>query len=98
MLHGQWNNRRWISEQAESTSDGSKQVERLGETIQENEAKVDTMNQATRHVVDVVAEGLITMEALMQISENSSLETKTCSRRNNKKQIEAQRKLVKRVM
>ncbi len=64
------------SEQAESTSDGSKQVERLGETIQENEAKVDTMNQATRHVVDVVAEGLITMEALMQISENSSLETK----------------------
>lgn len=64
------------SEQAESTSDGSKQVERLGETIQENETKVETMNQATRQVVDVVAEGLITMEALMQISENSSLETK----------------------
>jgi methyl-accepting chemotaxis protein len=64
------------SEQAESTSDGSKQVERLGETIQENEDKVDTMNRATRHVVDVVAEGLITMQALMQISENSSLETK----------------------
>ena len=63
-------------EQSENTSEGSKQVERLGQTIRENEAKVDTMKKSTKNVVNIVAEGLVTMEALMQISEESSYETK----------------------
>lgn len=61
--------------QAENTATGSKQVTELGNVIEANEAKMITMNKATKHVTETVAEGLVTIDALMEISETSSVET-----------------------
>lgn len=64
------------ADQAASTEDGSSRATILGDTIEKDQEYLKNLNKATRKVTDVVAEGLIEIENLTKISEESNQETK----------------------
>ncbi|MDF2844038.1 MAG: methyl-accepting chemotaxis sensory transducer [Herbinix sp.] len=60
------------SEQAANTEKGSLQAINLGEMIEQNEDYMDNMNLASDKIVGVVADGLIEIDRLSDISQESS--------------------------
>ncbi|QOY36580.1 methyl-accepting chemotaxis protein [Anaerobacillus isosaccharinicus] len=64
------------ADQAESTEAGSSQAILLGETVEENQSFMRELNEASQKVNEVVAEGLVEIDNLTNISNESSKATK----------------------
>lgn len=67
---------RGASDQANNTELGSTKALLLGETIEKEQKFMDNLNKASERVSGAVSEGLVVIEGLAKISEESGRETK----------------------
>ncbi|KAB3530038.1 methyl-accepting chemotaxis protein [Alkaliphilus serpentinus] len=67
---------RGASDQARNTEEGSLKAVQLGETIEKDQSYIKNLTKSSQRVSDVVSEGLIEIENLTRISEESNRETK----------------------
>lgn len=63
---------RGASEQAENTTDGALQINDLGVVIEEDKTNIETMNQATQSVGNLVDEGLKIIDVLIEKTEDNA--------------------------
>lgn len=63
------------SEQAQSTEEGSVKAQALGESIEENHDYLNRLEAATTNVTEAVKDGIVEMNNIAEISQESSLVT-----------------------
>lgn len=59
------------SDQAQDTEDGARKSEELGQAIEKNREYIEGLNQASDKVVEIIEEGLIGIEKLSRITDES---------------------------